>query len=115
MEAAIAQMLTTAQVTGINAEREYEFPGLSLEFFEKTPDGDTQLSRISTDWCARRIPSDGLTSNIWEFEIIDSGAITPAVANKTAYMVIGTLRFKGVKRDTKASTLGVWKFVTEMI
>ena len=115
MDAAIAQMLASADVTGINAEREYEFPGESLKFFEKTPTSGVELLSLTTGWCARRKPSNDLSSNDWEFEIIDREEITAAITNKTAFMTIGDLKFKGVKRDSTAGNLGVWKFVTEKI
>ena len=108
-------MFTRAQRQGINAERIYEFPDETLDFYEKTPTADNLLLTLEEDWCARRVSSNSIQQNEWEFEIMDTVSITTAVANKTVYMKIGDLKFKGVKRESTAGNLGVWTFITQMM
>lgn len=119
MSAITAKMFLDAQRRGINAEREFEFAGETLKFYEKTPTANVLLLELTTDWCCRRVSvtesSNSLSHNDWEFEIVDTASLTAGIANKTAFMMIGSLKFKGVKRDTTAGNLGIWKFVTEMM
>lgn len=109
-----------AYAVKVNMERELTFPGKTLQFFEKSPppDGDTELLELIVDWCARRVKPSltrPLITNLWEFEIIETSDLTDAISNKTAYMMIGELKFKGVKRDSPAGSIGNWKFITETI
>jgi len=119
MSAITAKMFLDAHRRGINAEREYEFPGKTLKFYEKTPSANVLLLELIVDWCCRRVAvtetSNSLSHNDWEFEIIDTALLTTAIANKTAFMMVGEYKFKGVKLDSTAGNLGVWKFVTEMM
>lgn len=104
-----------ARAVAINMKRERQFPGDDLEFYEKTPTGNTLLLTLAVDWCAVPDDSDELRQNDWKFEIIATAVLTDAISNKTAFMKIGDLKFKGVKRSAEAGNRGVWKFVTEMI
>lgn len=116
MEAAISQMLVNSQLTGINAEREYEFPGVPLQFFEKLtpPDADAELLRLSANWCLRRLFENGLPQNEWECEVLDA-LLTQTIVNKTAYVVAGSLKLAIIKTDSTKANLGCWKFVLEVI
>lgn len=114
MEAAISQMLVNSQLTGINAEREYEFPGVSLLFYEKTTTVDVLLLTLTVNWCLRRLFENGLPQNEWECEVLDA-QLTNAIVNKTAYLVAGPLKLNIVKGDSSNANLGCWKFVVEPI